>query len=382
MNSWHSFSPNGRWLVFSSKARSPYTQMYLTHIDPDGSDSPAILIDNTTAANRAVNLPEFVNIPPDGLRELGGPAIEFYRLYDRALYLEKQRRTEESIALWKRTVALGPDEDLAHRHLAEVLLMAGRRGEAAAHLQKAREIELRSTSSHNELGLLLLESGRLDEALAEFRQAVQQKPESAPAHANLARALTKHGEPAEALLELRKALELDPRCAPAHYQLGLLAAQRGDTEEAIREWRQTLDLDPNDAPAHDSLATALYARGQTAEALTHWREAIRLQANNAPALQRAAWVLATSPEASLRNGSEALALAVRAMQFSGGKDASVLDALAAAYAETNRFADAALTARRALALAPPSQADALKSRVALYESGKPFREPPSAMIGR
>ena len=40
MNSWHSFSPNGRWLVFSSKSRSPYTQMFLTHIDAEGRDSP------------------------------------------------------------------------------------------------------------------------------------------------------------------------------------------------------------------------------------------------------------------------------------------------------------------------------------------------------
>jgi Tol biopolymer transport system component len=70
MNSWHSFSPNGHWLVFSSKARSPYTQMYLTHLDADGNDSPAILIDNTTAANRAVNLPEFVNTPSDGIEDI------------------------------------------------------------------------------------------------------------------------------------------------------------------------------------------------------------------------------------------------------------------------------------------------------------------------
>jgi len=70
MNSWHSWSPNGRWLVFSSKARSPYTQMYLTHIDGDGNSSPAILIDNATAANRAVNLPEFVNINPDGIDQI------------------------------------------------------------------------------------------------------------------------------------------------------------------------------------------------------------------------------------------------------------------------------------------------------------------------
>ena len=70
MNSWHSFSPNGHWMVFSSKARSPYTQMYLTHIDTDGNDSPAILIDNATAANRAINIPEFVNIDPDGIQDI------------------------------------------------------------------------------------------------------------------------------------------------------------------------------------------------------------------------------------------------------------------------------------------------------------------------
>jgi Tol biopolymer transport system component len=70
MNSWHSFSPNGHWLVFSSKARSPYTQMYLTHIDDNGDSSPPILIDNTTAANRAVNLPEFANIAGDGIEDI------------------------------------------------------------------------------------------------------------------------------------------------------------------------------------------------------------------------------------------------------------------------------------------------------------------------
>jgi hypothetical protein len=70
MNSWHSFSPNGHWMVFSSKARSPYTQMYLTHLDANGNDSPAILIDNATASNRAVNLPEFVNMDSDGIEDI------------------------------------------------------------------------------------------------------------------------------------------------------------------------------------------------------------------------------------------------------------------------------------------------------------------------
>jgi hypothetical protein len=69
MNSWHSFSPNGRWLAFSSKSWS-YAQVFLTHIDEDGNDSPPILIENSTAANRAVNIPEFENVP------LGGSGVK------------------------------------------------------------------------------------------------------------------------------------------------------------------------------------------------------------------------------------------------------------------------------------------------------------------
>jgi Tol biopolymer transport system component len=98
MNSWHSFSPNGRWMVFSSKSRSPYTQMFLTHVDDSGQDSPAILIENSTAANRAVNIPEFVNIPPDGMLKIDTPAIEFYRLFDIAKELADKGQYDAAIA--------------------------------------------------------------------------------------------------------------------------------------------------------------------------------------------------------------------------------------------------------------------------------------------
>jgi hypothetical protein len=103
MNSWHSFSPNGRWLVFSSKARSPYTQMYLTHLDSSGHASPPVLIENSTAANRAVNLPEFVNAD---LREFGGPVFDYYKLFDRAMYFERQKRFAESAAEWRKVLEL------------------------------------------------------------------------------------------------------------------------------------------------------------------------------------------------------------------------------------------------------------------------------------
>jgi tetratricopeptide (TPR) repeat protein len=386
MNSWHSFSPNGRWLVFSSKSRSPYTQMYLTHIGESGNDSPAILVENTTAANRAVNIPEFVNVAPDGLRAIGGPAIDYYRLFDRAMYFEKKGDFEQSAAKWKQVLEIRPDDVLANKNLGMTLLLTGHRDAGITHFQKATEIQLRkaleteprSAPPYNNLGKFLLAAGRVDEAITNFRKAAQLKPGFAAAHSNLGSALAVKGRVDEALAELRKALECDSGYAPAYYNLGLVLMRRGETEEAIRQWRKALEINPRYAEVHDSLGNALYARGRVAEALAQWRDGIRLQPNDVPALRQAAWVLATCPERSIRNGSEAVALAVRAIQLSGGKDAAVLDTLAAAYAETGRFADAALTARRALALATEKNqqvlAQALKSRIVLYETNTPFRE--------
>jgi Flp pilus assembly protein TadD len=351
MNSWHSFSPNGRWLVFSSKRQSPYTRMYLTHIDADGNDSPAILIENATAANRAVNLPEFVNIPPDGMRTLGGPVIDFFRLFDRAMYFQRQARYEEASAAWKQVLEIRPDDAMVQSNLGMALMLLGRREEAAVHLQKARELKLKqaleaasgNAALHNDYGLALLESGRAEEAQAEFGRAVQLDGNSAEGYANLGRALVARGRMEEALPPLRKALELDPSSAAAHAALG----------------------------------DALYGRGETVAALFEWRESIRLAPNCVPALRQAAWVLATSPDDPVRNGNEAVALALRAVQATDGKDAATLDALAAAYAETGRFDAAIRTVRRALFVATPAQAEEIRRRAALYRARHPFRIPPA-----
>jgi len=225
---------------------------------------------------------------------------------------------------------------------------------------------------------VLRETGRVKEAVAQFEKAVGLKPDFAAARANLGGALAKAGRLDEALVQLRKALESDPGYAPAHCHLGLVLSQRGDAEGAIREWQSALDLDPKYAEAHFSLGDVLDAQGRTAEALAHWRDGIDLQPNNASVLRRVAWVLATSPDWSLRNGVEALAYAVRAVELSHGNDARILDTLAAAYAAKGRFADAVLTARRALARAVQEKqtalADEIAARIALYEAERPFRD--------
>ncbi len=92
-----------------------------------------------------------------------------------------------------------------------------------------------------------------------------------------------------------------------------------------------------------------------------------------------AWVLATSPEARLRNAGEATELAEQAAVLTDHRDPLILDVLAASYAASGRFEEAVATARaaidRAAAAGAQRLADGFRQRLQLYQQGRPYREP-------
>ena len=210
MNSWHSFSPNGQWLVFASKGRSPYTQLFLTHLDEQGNDSPAILIENSTAANRAANLPEFVNIPPDGLLKIDVPAAEVYGLTGHAMELTRSGQYEQAITEYGKALQLAPNDPQVHNNLAFALAQEGRLDDAMTHFRKVLEINPKSVTAHNNLGNVLQVLGKTDEAIAEWETSLQFNPDSAPAHNNLAGSLYSLGRFREAVAHWRAGLHVEP----------------------------------------------------------------------------------------------------------------------------------------------------------------------------
>ena len=411
MNSWHSFSPNGRWLVFSSKSRSPYTQMFLTHLDEEGNDSPAILIENATAANRAVNIPEFVNIPPDGLAQIDVPAAEFYRLFDLALGLADRGQFDAAISEWNKALAIDPESFKAENNLGIALLRSGRVAEAVAHFEKSVAIQPAYPQAHFNFGNALSVAGQADRALAEWQKAVELYPGFADARAALGLALASRGRTEEAIAQWRKAVEIQPELGPVQNNLGValsskgqfaeavahfrqaLAVQAGDAdiwnnlgvaltrlgnfEEAIAAFRKSLDRRPSSAETEYNLGAALAGSHNLPEALAAWREGLKSAPDSLPLLRQAAWTLATSPDDSLRNGAQAVDLARHAISVAKVSAPELLDVLAAALAETGRFPDAESAASQAVALASqnqPALAAAIASRAALYRSGRPFRD--------
>ena len=122
----------------------------------------------------------------------------------------------------------------------------------------------------------------------------------------------------------------------------------------------------------------LFATARVAEAVKQWREELRLNPGNEKLMNDLAWVLATSPDAALRCGNEAVKIAQEAVQISQNRNAAVLDTLAAVHAEAGQFDKAVETAQRALTLAElrgdKTLAAGLQTRLKSYQAGKPWRD--------
>ena len=197
----------------------------------------------------------------------------------------------------------------------------------------------------NNLGIILQEKGQLDDAISKLQAAIALRPDNAPAHDNLAKAFLKKGQMAEAMVHYRKLLEIQP----------------GNVE------------------ARNTLGTALIQQGHLKEAIDQWQDALAIEPENGNAASNLAWVFATSPEDSVRDGTRAVELGERALRISGGKIPMIYRVLAAAYAESGRFGDAIDAARRGAELATrqgnSALAGELENNVTVYQAGKPLRDP-------
>lgn len=285
-------------------------------------------------------------------------------------------RIEEAMPHFQKAVEIDPTCAEAHNGLGSVLSALGCEEAAERHLQKALEIDANYAEAHNNLGSMLMRYGRVDEAVAEFRRALQLKPGSAEFHCNLGLTLRSLGRLDEAAAEFRRTLQLKPGFGEAHGNLGGILYLQDKLAEAMGHFQEHLELNPTSEMARQNFALAVGRLRGPPEALAHWRWWIDFYPDDTELLSGAAWQLAAGADGSLRNGKEAVDLALRAVELTGEQDPTVLGTLAAAYAEAGQYSDAVQTARRAADLAmrqkKPELAESIKTAVRLYETGKPY----------
>lgn len=205
---------------------------------------------------------------------------------------------------------------------------------------------------HNDYGNVLLDQNRLDEAIGEYNEALRIDPQMATAHHNIGICLARRKDLDGAVTEFRQALELNPDEPHSRVFLGFALGQQGDLNAAKDQFRQALEKNPKDPDTHAALGMAMYQLKDTPGAIKELKLALDLQPDSPEAENNLAWIYATTDDLKLRNPSEALVLARRAVDSSPAPNPAFLDTLAEALLLNGKPAEALALENQAIKLDP------------------------------
>lgn len=290
MNSWHSWSSNSRWLVFSSKVNGPYTQLFLTHIDENGNDSPPVLLERFTSPDRAANIPEFVKLPGNAIADIREQFLDPYSFLRAGIANERTGDHAGAERAFRRGLELAPNDAEILNSLGWTLFQDGRSTEAVVEYERALKADPRHAKAHNNLALALVDLGRLEDAASHFEASLAVEPR-AEIYSDLGFTMARLNRPKEAFASYRKALELDPNSASAHLNLAVAYVQAGKLGEAESHYRQALPGRPS-AETHNGLGYVLARQDRTDEAYAEYRKAIEIDPKYTPAYNNLADTLA------------------------------------------------------------------------------------------
>ena len=222
--------------------------------------------------------------------------------------------------LWRTTLARNPECWMAQTNLGFVLIQKGKLDDGIAHYRSALQMQPNSWDAEYNLGTALVRKGQVDEAIRHCERAVGMRPTDPDAQVSLGDALLRKGRIDDAIDHYQKAMMASPDHFLSRYGLCQALLEKGELDSAIQVCRSALVLWPLDADCHTALAIALDEKGEPAEAIQHYEKALEVAPRSISTLTNLAWLLATSPDASVRNGPKALDLASQLAkeQLSGG----------------------------------------------------------------
>ncbi len=279
MNSWHSWSPNSRWLVFSSKANSPYTQMFLTHIDVEGNSSPPVSLAYMGDPERAANIPEFVSGPASSMTAIRGEFAHDQAWVNSGNEFYKAGEVDEAILAYQKALAINPQQVAARQHLGLLLFHVKEQRQAGlAHLEEALRLAPRIAYLHHDLAMALLHQGKVDPALPHFAKALDLMFDSGNEFSQY--------DPNDSLFKLgfflsprhRRNRMINP-VPEMEFHWGLALFLKADYAESAAHLHQAISFS---GPRHDArfrylLAMALTGQGKCQAAMEHYARALELK---------------------------------------------------------------------------------------------------------
>ncbi len=292
--------------------------------------------------------------------------------------LGSERKLDAALVEATKAINADPVDAAASRFSALVLNELGRSSEALPYAQRAVELSPLDGAGHMELAVALAGQGQTEPALGEARRALELGPENSAAWDFSLFCLSKLGRTDEVIDVARDGLAVFPYRGELHQALGVALMQKQDFVKAANHFAYALLLRPDLVEARSSFRLTLRKIGNVSEGQKRLQEVASF-ASEAPAiLNEMAWFLATQPDATFRNGPEAVRLAERACALAGRTAPEMLAALAAAYAEAGRFPEAIKVAEetRARSSGNPGMLILAEKLLAAFQAGRAYHEEP------
>ncbi|MEZ6117392.1 MAG: tetratricopeptide repeat protein [Pirellulaceae bacterium] len=228
------------------------------------------------------------------------------------------------------------------------------------------------------LAVLLRDQQQTDESMLAFQKAIEYRPNDFRFRTDFASLLAEVGKLEEAAEQLQQGVRINSQDISVQRKLAFVRMAQGNFAAAIVPFQTVLEKQPNDVASWYNLANALRSNGQLMAALDAYRQTLKVQPNMTLAANNLAWILATHPDDTLRNGSEAVQWAEHVCQQTEFAEPSFLDTLACAYAEANDFEQAVSTAKQAMEVMRERDVQAvsrIRGRMEQFEQQQPFRDP-------
>jgi len=170
-------------------------------------------------------------------------------------------------------------------HFSGVLAhQQGRSDQAIALIKRSLELEPRRADWHSNLGIVLQDRLRLDEAIVAYQRAIALDPGHANAHNNLGVLLRAQGRPAEAEAAYRAAIEVSANHIDAYTNLGILLNGQKRTQEAVICFCKVITLRKKHPEARRLLALAHWTLGELDKAVAVFEEWLAEEPDNPIAL--------------------------------------------------------------------------------------------------
>jgi tetratricopeptide (TPR) repeat protein len=285
-----------------------------------------------------------------------------------------KRPAESHLPYCSRAIRSGrlgrADLALTHNNRGAILQMLGRDDEALGDFDRAIELNPGLAWSYLNRGWLFFRRDQIRRAWEDFNQAIKADPGDSKGYVNRSAIYMKTEQFDAALQDLKTALALNPRDPVAYNNRALIRQKRKQFDLAYLDSDKALAYGIDALIKKGVITPSIYmlranynlARGKYREVLKDMDRALGLT-EFAEGHNTRAWILATSPDAEVRNGKEAIEAAHAALSLEDtGK---FRDTLAAAFAETGQFKKAVAEQRYAIRLLRKNQAP--EDEIASYE---------------